>query len=108
MKNLERLVIFSCCIFWSLSAVAQVSLEENMNICMGYAERSSNNEIVDACTSLIDAAQAENETIGYFYAMRAIANSNRNLNCSDGRKAKDLVTNPKLIGAIDKIISNNC
>ena len=75
---------------------------------MGFEEQSTDGEIVDACTRLIDAAQAENETVGFFYAMRAIANSNRDLNCSDGRKAKELVNDPSLTESIEIIISNNC
>jgi hypothetical protein len=40
--------------------------------------------------------------------MRAISNSDNELNCSDGMKAKELVTDPSLSGAIDQIIENNC
>ena len=84
------------------------TLEENFNACINGAGEISNEEVVAACAYLIDNAQAENETVGFFYAMRAISNSDTDLNCSDGMKAKELVTDPDLAGPIDQIIENNC
>ena len=108
MKDIGKIILVCCCIFWPLSAHAQIDLEKEMNTCMAFSGEPTDSEVVDACTRLIDAAQAENETVGYFYAMRAIANSDAVLNCSDGKKAKELVDDPKLTSAIDQIINNNC
>lgn len=84
------------------------SLEENMNTCMNGAGQVSNEEITDACTSLIEEAQAENETVGFFYAMRALASSDRERNCQDGLKAKELISDPNLADPIEQIIAQNC
>ena len=98
-------------LFASLACVTPLSaqtLEESMNICMNGAGQVSNEEITTACTNLIDQAQAENETIGFFYAMRALANTDRERNCSDGLKAKELIKDPNLADPIEQIIANNC
>ncbi|MCG6857413.1 MAG: hypothetical protein LJE67_05040 [Salaquimonas sp.] len=107
---MNKFIFVALCFFGvtaASSATAQ-ELEDYINACIGGAGELSNEEVVAACTYLIDNAQAENETVGYFYAMRAISNSDNELNCSDGMKAKELVTDPSLSGAIDQIIENNC
>jgi len=84
------------------------SLEENFDSCINGAGKIANEEIVAACSSLIDQAQAENETVGFFYAMRATASTDRERNCADGLKAKILISDPKLADPIEQIISQNC
>lgn len=83
-------------------------LEESFNTCINGVGEVSNEDITAACTFLIDEAQAENETVGFFYAMRALANTDRERNCRDGVKAKELVTDPNLADPIDQIIAQNC
>ena len=84
------------------------SLEENFDNCINGAGKVANEVIVAACSSLIDEAQAENETVGFFYAMRAIASTDRERNCTDGLKAKELISDPKLAEPIEQILSGNC
>ena len=83
-------------------------LEDNFNACINGPGKISDEEVVAACTYLIDNAQAENETVGMFYGMRASSNTDRELNCSDGHKAKELISDPSLTDAINQIIENNC
>ena len=107
---MKKFVFVALCLFGvsaSSSATAQ-ELEDYFNACINGSGKISNEEVVAACTYLIDNAQAENETVGFFYAMRAISNSDSELNCSDGMKAKELVTDPELADPINQIIENNC
>ena len=107
---MNRSVLIALSIVGSMAApsAGAQTLEDYINACIGGSGKLSNEQVVAACTHLIDTAQAENETVGYFYAMRAISNSDSDLNCSDGMKAKELVTDPNLAGSIDQIIENNC
>ncbi|MEZ5800846.1 MAG: hypothetical protein R3D29_10755, partial [Nitratireductor sp.] len=64
--------------------------------------------VTDACTYLIDQGAGENEVTGYFYAMRALANTDRAQNCSDSRKVQQLLKDPKMTDMISEMIATNC
>lgn len=83
-------------------------LEDYFNACINGAGQIPDEQVVAACTYLIDNAQAENETVGMFYGMRGSINTDRELNCADGQKAKELISDPGLTDAINQIIENNC
>jgi hypothetical protein len=68
----------------------------------------TNEQIVQACTRLIDNAATENELVGFFYGLRASHNDNKQSNCRDGHKVLELVNNPNIIKAAETIIENNC
>jgi hypothetical protein len=64
--------------------------------------------VVAACTRLIDNSQKENSLVGLFYAIRASNNTDKALNCKDTKKARKLITDPKLQSAIDELEAINC
>ena len=109
-RNTSKTLTIVLCsgLVWPSIALAEIDLAKEMNICMSFEGEPTNSEIVLSCTRLINAAQAENETIGFFYAMRSFANSDRAMNCSDGKKAKELITDPNLTDTINQVISSNC
>lgn len=94
------------CTLPTLPAVAQNP--QDMDACMNGAGKIPNAQIVGACTRLIEAAAVENEVTGYFYAMRASANSDRQQNCADSRKVVELMTDAKLRGLGEQMVQNNC
>jgi YARHG domain len=85
-------------------SVAYDGLQADMGLCLG----GEPNEIVDACSRLISNAQAENEMVGMFYAMRASANTDQQQNCKDARKASTLTNAPKVRAIIQDLEKRNC
>ena len=85
-------------------ALSYDGLAEDYKICT----TGKGNVVVAACTRLIDNAQKENEVVGLFYAIRASNNNDKALNCSDAKKARALIKDPKLQGSIDQLESTNC
>jgi len=68
-----------------------------------------NDKIVKACSRLIKNAKKENSVVGSFYAMRAFANSDKVSNCRDAKKARKLIVDPSLTGALDGLEkANDC
>lgn len=90
------------------SAVAYDGLVVDYKTCTTGGGKVSNAKVVNACSRLIDNAKVKNETVGYFYALRAIANTDRALNCSDARTAAQLLNNPKLKEHTQTLIKTNC
>ncbi|MCB1456809.1 MAG: hypothetical protein KDJ51_11615 [Nitratireductor sp.] len=108
MKIIIAIAAISSVVAFTAPAMAEDKLVENYSICMGGAGKLPGETVTAACTYLIDEAAVENEVTGYFYAMRAIANSDRSQNCSDALKVKQLITDPKLTDTIEGLISTNC
>lgn len=65
-------------------------------------------DIVEACTRLIDNAAVENSMIGMFYGLRASNNDDRAQNCSDARKSLALADDDAIKGLSQKLIAANC
>lgn len=108
MKIIIAIAAISSVVAFSAPAMAEDKLVENYSICMGGAGKLPGETVTAACTYLIDEAAVENEVTGYFYAMRALANTDRAQNCSDSRKVQELLKDPKLTDMIDNMISTNC
>jgi hypothetical protein len=70
--------------------------------------KGTKEQIVQACTRLIDNAAKENEVVGYFYGLRASYNDNKQSNCRDGHKVMKLAKDPNVIKAAKTIIRINC
>jgi hypothetical protein len=70
--------------------------------------KGTKKQIVQACTRLIDNAAKENEIVGYFYAFRAAANTDKKSNCKDAHKVIELIKDPKVIKGAKVLIKNNC
>lgn len=83
-------------------------LQGDMTTCMEGTAKASSEQVVAACSRLIDNAQAENELIGFAYAMRAVSNNNKASNCRDAQKAAQLVKAPKAAESIKQLIQSNC
>lgn len=83
-------------------------LTKDFQTCTAGQGKVANTLVVAACTRLIDNAAKENSMVGMFHALRASANTDRSLNCKDAVKARELVSDPKLQGAIDELENNNC
>lgn len=87
---------------------AYQGMEKDFATCTQGSGKVSNKQIVKACTQLIDNAVKHNSLTGYFFALRAIANTDKASNCRDARKAMKLLDNPKLIQHSKELIKINC
>lgn len=90
------------------SSVAYNGMQADMAACMQGQGKVSKAVIVRGCSNLIDNAAKENEVVGYFYALRATANTDKRSNCRDARKALQLLKNPKLLQSVRMLEKNNC
>lgn len=81
------------------------TLEADFAACQGNGPKE---QIVAACTRLIDNAQTENELVGFFYGLRASNNDDAQQNCYDAKKVLDLTQNPDLINAANQLVKANC
>lgn len=89
-------------------ASAYDTLKQDYAACVQGGGNISNSEVVAACTRLIDNSAKENELVGYFYAMRAANNTNKQQNCSDARKVLELVSDKTFIDGAKQLIDINC
>jgi len=89
-------------------ALAYDGFEQDYTTCTQGSGKVSDAEIVQACSRLIDNAQAENETVGFFYALRATANTDKASNCRDAQKAIQLLKAPNVVNAAKQLAANNC
>lgn len=87
---------------------AYQGMEKDFATCTQGSGKVSNKQIVKACTQLIDNAVKHNSLTGYFFALRAIANTDKASNCRDARQAMKLLDNPKLIEHTKELIKINC
>jgi hypothetical protein len=106
--GLRILTALLCAMALTGPALAYETLEADYKNCTSGAGKIPNGQIVSACTRLIDNAQAENELVGFFYALRASSNSDKAQNCSDARKAQTLIKAANLQENIQALIRNNC
>jgi hypothetical protein len=65
-------------------------------------------DVVEACTRLIDNASVENSMIGMFYGLRASNNDDRAQNCSDARKSLALADDEAIKKLSQELIDANC
>ena len=96
------LALFS---FFPASASAD-TMSQNFAACT--QNKGSKQQIVAACSWLIDNAKKENELVGLFYGVRASTSDNKASNCRDARKVLLLVKDPKMTDAANKLIKLNC
>jgi hypothetical protein len=89
-------------------ALAYDGFETDFATCTQGSGKVSNAEIVKACSRLINNAQAENETVGFFYALRGSANTDKASNCRDAKKAIQLLKAPGVVEAAKQLAQNNC
>lgn len=108
MRHIFLVGLLACGLCYSASASAYDGLTADFQTCTAGQGKVANKLVVAACTRLIDNAAKENSMVGMFHALRASANTDKNLNCKDAAKARELVTDPKLQGAIDELENNNC
>jgi hypothetical protein len=91
-----------------LPAAAYEGLQADYATCAQGRGKVANNQIVAACTRLIENAAQENELVGYFHALRAIASTDRARNCNDARIALKLLKDPKLVAHVQNLQKANC
>jgi hypothetical protein len=89
-------------------ALAYDGFEADFATCTQGSGKVSNAEIVQACSRLIDNARAENETVGFFYALRATANTDKASNCHDAHKALKLLKAPAVVESAKALAKSNC
>ena len=89
-------------------AVSYQGFEADYSNCTTGQGKISNADVVKACSRLIKNAAKENETVGFFHALRASANNDKKSNCRDAHKARKLIKDPKLTGSINALIKANC
>jgi hypothetical protein len=82
--------------------------EADFSTCTQGSGKVDNAAIVQACSRLIDNARAENETIGFFYALRASANTDKASNCRDAHKAVQLLKSPNVVESAKQLVKINC
>ncbi len=90
------------------SVQAYKGIEADFASCTQGQGKISNDKIFQACSRLINNAKKENETIGFFYAFRALAGSDKNLKCQDARKVLQLVKNANMVKAARSLEKSNC
>jgi len=95
-------------VFWASPLFAYDGLQKDFGTCLQGSGKVSNAVIVAACSRLIDNAKTENELIGFAYAMRATANSDKASNCRDAQKALKLVKAPAIVTGAKEIIKKSC
>lgn len=109
---MKKMRMAACAIGLSALAVtpsaAYDGLEKDVATCTQGAGKLANSAVVTACTRLIDNAQTENETVGFFYAMRATANDDRQSNCHDARKVLELIDDPAVVAGANQLVEANC
>ena len=82
------------------------TMSQNFAVCT--QSKGTKQQIVAACSWLIDNAAKENELVGLFYGIRASTSDNKASNCRDARKVLVLVKDPKMADAANKLIKLNC
>jgi len=87
---------------------AYEGLQKDFGTCLQGQGKATNDAVVAACTRLIDNAKAENELIGFAYAMRATLSTDKASNCRDAKKAVQLVKAKVVVDGANKIIKENC
>lgn len=71
--------------------------------CIQGTGNTPKDQIVAACSRLIDNAATENEVVGYFYTSRALNNNDAAQNCSDARRAEELVETGDMLSLIKEL-----
>ncbi len=108
MKIATPLLAAIAAIALAAPAQAYKTFEQDYQICTAGSGKVDNKVIVAACTRLINNAQAQNEIVGFFHALRAVANTDRKLNCHDGKVALKLLQGEKLKANARALIKSNC
>lgn len=105
-RVIGRVICVGAIVAFASVAHAYETLEADYKICTGgKAQRA---DVVSACTRLIDNSATENELVGFFYALRATANTDKAQNCRDAKKVMQLIKDPKLAESAKQLEANNC
>lgn len=108
MKARHLLLLVCTVMLGALPARAYEGQENDFAACIQGQGKVDNQTVVKACTRLIDNAAEENEMVGFFYAMRAVANDDKALNCSDAKKVLELTDDPTFVEGAKTIMKTNC
>ena len=108
MRHLLIPLLFCIAITSTIPANAYEGLEQDYAACVQGSGKIANTKIVAACTRLIDNSAKKNALVGSFYALRAIANTDKASNCRDAREALKLLENPNLIKHAKTLEKINC
>jgi hypothetical protein len=108
MKSACWIALFTACFALAHPAMSYQGLQADYATCTSGQGKVANSKVVQACSRLIKNAAKENSTIGFFYALRASANTDKRSNCRDAQKARQLIKDPKLQGSIDALHKKNC
>lgn len=106
--KLKLLPILGFGLLTAAPAYSYDRLEADFATCTQGSGKVDNAAIVQACSRLIDNARAENETIGFFYALRASANTDKASNCRDAHKAVQLLKSPDVVESAKQLVKINC
>jgi hypothetical protein len=89
-------------------APVQAAADMSQNFAVCTQSKGTKQQVVAACSWLIDNAAKENELVGLFYGIRASTSDNKANNCRDARKVLVLVKDPKVVDSANKLIKLNC
>lgn len=108
MKTITLSILAATALVLAAPAQAYDGFEQDYKVCTTGSGKVNNKAIVGACTRLINNAQAQNEIVGFFHALRAVANTDRKLNCYDAKVALKLLQGEKLKANARALIKSNC
>lgn len=97
MKIGNLFAIFAITVCTVAPAGAYDGLDQDYATCTQGQGKVDADQVVQACTRLIDNSAKENELVGIFYAMRATASTDKKSNCRDARKILELVKDPTFV-----------
>ena len=108
MRFILVISVFCFGVLGTTTVFAYEGMNKDFATCTQGSGKVPNTQIVEACTNLIDNAKKHNSLTGYFFALRAIANTDKASNCQDAQQAMKLLDNPKLIEHTKTLIKINC
>ena len=106
--TLNRLLIGLASAYLAIAPAHAIANTMSQNFAICTQSKGTKQQIVAACSWLIDNAAKENELVGLFYGVRASTSDNKASNCRDARKVLVLVKDPKMTDAANKLIKLNC
>ena len=108
MKRLPMSAVLLMVMTGLLQAQAYDGMEADYRDCTQGSGKIANEQIVRACSRLIDNAAQKNELVGFFHALRASANTDQRQNCQDARVAKRLLKGADLQKQVKRLEAKNC
>ena len=92
-------------LMFSGQAFAYDGFDADVATCM---QGNNKDDVVTACTRLIDNAEAENAVVGMFYGLRASNSDDTEQNCSDARKSLGLADDEAIRKLSQQLVDANC